>query len=312
MAPSRLNTTILAVIACLLWSSAFAGVKIGLQYETPFQFAGIRFFIAGGLVFPLALRLNRAYFRIIASQWKMILMISFMQIFLQYALFYTGINLIPGAVGAIVIGSQPLFIALVAHFIMPGDRMTVKKTMIILMGIVGVVLVSLSRDPDSISGHIAMTGIFLLVAINILSGFTNVLIARERGMIPPLVLSSASMIIGGGALFLVSIPLEGIHPGPKPLEYALSLGWLSMLSAVAISIWTVLLKRPGIKVSDLNFWKFLIPLSGAMLSWILLPGEQPQIVTLLGMFVIAISLIVLNLVQRKIMNSSKKNYNFKG
>jgi drug/metabolite transporter (DMT)-like permease len=299
MAPSRLNTNLLAILACLLWSSAFAGVKIGLQYQTPLQFAGTRFFISGCLVFPLAYRNNRNYFSIFRIQWKTILLIAFMQTFLQYALFYQGINLIPGAVGAIIIGSQPLFISFVAHFLMPGDRTTLSRTLIILLGILGVVLVSLSRDPNSVSGHIAMAGVLLLVSINILSGFTNVLIARERGMIPPLVLSSGSMILGGGALFLVSLVVEGLNPGPKPIEYYGSLIWLSMLSAVAISVWTVLLKRPGIKVSHLNFWKFLIPLFGAVLSWILLEGEKPQILTLLGMFTIAISLVVLNLVQRK-------------
>jgi drug/metabolite transporter (DMT)-like permease len=59
------------------------------------------------------------------------------------------------------------------------------------------------------------------------------------------------------------------------------------------------LKRPGIVVSELNFWKFLIPLFGAVLSWILLPGEKPQVLTILGMVIIAGSLILLNLVQRK-------------
>ncbi|MGW8315096.1 MAG: DMT family transporter [Bacteroidales bacterium] len=299
MASTRLNTNLLAILACLLWSTAFAGVKIGLQYETPLQFAGIRFFISGCLVFPLAIINNPRYFRIFIAQWRMILLVAFMQTFLQYALFYQGINLIPGAVGAIIIGSQPLFISLVAHFLMPGDRTTLPRTLIIMLGIVGIVLVSLSRDPDSLTGHIAIAGVLLLVSINILSGFTNVVIARERGMIPPLVLSSGSMILGGAALYLVSLVLEGTNSGPKPLEYYGSLAWLSMLSAVAISIWTVLLKRPGIKVSHLNFWKFLIPLFGAVLSWILLEGEKPQLLTLLGMFIIANSLVVLNLVQRK-------------
>jgi drug/metabolite transporter (DMT)-like permease len=81
--------------------------------------------------------------------------------------------------------------------------------------------------------------------------------------------------------------------------YYLSLGWLSILSAVAISIWTVLLKRPGIIVSDLNFWKFLIPVFGATLSWILLPAEKPLAITLVGMLIIASSLVILNLVRRK-------------
>ena len=229
----------------------------------------------------------------------MILLIALMQTFLQYALFYTGINMIPGAVGAIVIGSQPLFISLVAHFLMPDDRMTLKRLMIIFLGIIGVVLVTLSRDPTSLSGHIALAGVLLLVAINILSGFTNVLIAKERGLIPPLVLSSSSMILGGGGLFLISLALESGESGPKPLEYYGSLVWLSLLSAIAISIWTVLLKRTGTKVSELNFWKFLIPLFGAILSWILLSDEKPQLLSVLGMVVIAVSLVGLNLVQRK-------------
>lgn len=299
MEHSKINTNLLAILSCLLWSSAFAGVKIGLQYATPLQFAGTRFFISGLLVLPLALRINPSYFRIIRKNVKMILLIALLQTFLQYALFYTGINLIPGAVAAIVIGSQPLFIALVAHFIMPGDRMVFNKTIIILFGIAGVVLVSLGRDPGTSTGRVALLGILLLVGINILSGFTNVLIAREKGMIPPLVISSASMIIGGAALFLFSLPLEGLNFAPKPQPYYLSLAWLSLLSAVAISVWTMLLKRPENKVSDLNLWKFLIPLFGALLSWILLPGEHPEPLSLAGMVVIALSLVVLNLVRRK-------------
>ena len=299
MERTRLNTSLLAVLSCLLWSSAFAGVKIGLEYATPLQFAGTRFFISGLLVFPLAIRNNPAYFRIVRKNLKMILLFAFLQTFLQYTMFYTGISLIPGAVAAIVIGSQPLFIAIVSHFMMPGDRMTMKKSLVILFGIMGVVLVSFGKDPESVTGNIALAGILLMLGINVLSGFTNVMVASEKGNIPPLVISSASMIIGGCALFLFSVPVEGLHFQPKPIPYYLSLTWLSILSAVAISVWITLLKRPGIVVSDLNLWKFLIPVFGAVLSWIILPGEKPEWISLTGMAIIASSLVILNLVQRK-------------
>ena len=299
MGKSRNNTTLLAILSCLLWSSAFAGVKIGLQYATPLQFAGTRFFISGLLVLPFAIRLNPEYFRILRANLKLILLFAFLQTFLQYTLFYTGINMMPSAIAAVVIGSQPLFIALVAHFLMPGDRMTWTKTLIILFGILGVVLVSFGKDPQSVTGHIALLGIVMMLAINVLSGFNNVLVASEKGMIPPLVISSASMIIGGAALFLFSIPFEGIHFDPKPVTYYLSLGWLSILSAVAISIWITLLKRPGTVVSNLNLWKFLIPVFGSALSWILLPAEHPEPITLAGMIIIASSLVILNLSARR-------------
>lgn len=299
MAHSRLNTALLAIISCLLWSTAFAGVKIGLEHASPLQFAGTRFFIAGLLVFPFAYHVNRGYFRIVRKNLKLILLFAFLQTFLQYIMFYTGINMIPASVAAIVIGSQPLFIALVANYFMPGDKMTLSKTMVILLGIGGVVLVSFGKDPQSATGHIAVAGILLMLAINVLSGFSNIIVAREKGKIPPLVISSSSMMIGGAALFIFSIPIEGIHFEPKPPVYFVSLIWLSLLSAVAISIWITLLKRPGIKVSDLNLWKFLIPMFGALFSWILLPAEEPMPLTTAGMFVITLALVISALLQRK-------------
>lgn len=299
MGSTRINTALLAIISCLLWSTAFAGVKIGLAYATPLQFAGTRFFIAGVLVFPLAYRVNPSYFRIVRSNLRLILLFAFLQTFLQYTMFYTGINMIPAAIAAILIGSQPLFIAMVANFLMPGERMILSSTLVILLGIAGVALVSFGKDPQSATGHIALAGILLMLGINLLSGFSNVLVAREKGMIPPLVISSSSMIIGGAALYLFSLPMEGFHLEMKPPMYYISLSWLSLLSALAISIWIILLKRPGIKVSGLNLWKFLIPLFGALFSWMLLPSEKPQLLTVAGMFIITLALVISGLLKRK-------------
>jgi drug/metabolite transporter (DMT)-like permease len=81
--------------------------------------------------------------------------------------------------------------------------------------------------------------------------------------------------------------------------FYISLTWLSLLSAIAISIWTILLKRPGTRVSDLNLWKFLIPLFGALFSWMLLPAERPQALTVAGMFIITFALVISGLRKRK-------------
>jgi drug/metabolite transporter (DMT)-like permease len=160
--------------------------------------------------------------------------------------------------------------------------------------------VSFGRNEFSSVGNISLLGIGLLVISNINSGYGNVLVARDAFNVPPLVLSSASMIIGGAVLFLISLPIEGLNfVGPKPFKFYASLAWLSFLSAAAISIWFTLLKRPGVKVSNLNFWKFLIPVTGALLAWIILPEEKPNNFAYGGMIVIALSLVLLNLHKRK-------------
>ena len=116
MGHSRFSTALLAIISCLLWSTAFAGVKIGLEYATPLQFAGTRFLLQACLFSPLHTGSIRAIFRIVRGNLKLILLFAFLQTFLQYTMFYTGINMIPAAVAAIVIGSQPLFIATGGQF----------------------------------------------------------------------------------------------------------------------------------------------------------------------------------------------------
>ncbi len=292
------STAFLAIVACLLWSSAFTGIKIGLPYTTPLHFAGLRFFMSGLIILPFAGPFSR-YKNMVTGNFGKIFFLSFLTMFVQYSLFYLGISMVPAALAAIIIGASPLFVALVAHFYMPGDRLTYIKFSVFILGMAGIVLVSLGRNNFSTLHSASLLGILLLILNNTASGIGNVIIARDGQNIPPLVLSSSTMIIGGGALFLFSIPVEGIHPGPKPPEYYIALAWLSLLSATAISIWYILLKRPGVKVSDLNFWKFLIPVAGAGMAWIMLSDEKPTWMAVSGMTVIAASLILLNVYKRR-------------
>lgn len=294
------STTFLAILACWLWSTAFAGVKIGLEYHTPFQFAGIRFFIAGIIIF-LLIGKPRYFFRQVRANLKILLLVSFIQVFMQYALFYSGLNLIPGSLGAMIIGSSPLFVAIVAHYSFHNDKMTPLKTFSILIGVAGIAVITLGRTKVEIKGEFELLGIALLLINNLVAGYANVLVSKTPRRISPLVMSSMSLSVGGLLLFLVSIPVEGIHHGPFPTEYFIALGWLSFLSAAAISIWYTLLKRPGVKVSLLNVWKFLIPVSGAILSWIILEDEQPDYMSIIGMIVIAFSLLALNYANRRAM-----------
>ena len=62
---------------------------------------------------------------------------------------------------------------------------------------------------------------------------------------------------------------------------------------------------PGVKVSELNIWKFLIPASGAALSWILIKDEKPDWISISGMLVITISLVTLSYFNRKALRSKQ-------
>lgn len=288
---SNRNTVFWAIIACLLWSTAYACIKIGLQYDTPLHFAGIRFIISGLLILPFTER-PLVYFKMLKENWKVMMLVTILQTLINYSLFYMGLKIVPGALAAVLVGSQPLVTALVASFMDDEEKLTKHKILIIIFGILGVILISAGRQAFKLGSTLEFVGVIMILGANVAVATSNVIVSLKSKGINPFVLSSASLGTGGMILFLVSIPTEGVHYAMKPAVYWIDLIWLSLMSAIAFSLWFKLLQRPEVKVSELNLWKFIIPAVGAMFSWLLIPDEYPEILTIIGIFIITGSLIM--------------------
>jgi drug/metabolite transporter (DMT)-like permease len=285
------NTIFLAIIACLLWSTAYASIKIGLQYDTPLHFAGLRFILSGLIILPFTVR-PAVYIALIKEYWKVILWVTFLQTVVNYSLFYMGLNLVPGAIGAVIVGSQPLVTAIVAAIMHKEDKLTKKKILTIIFGLSGVILISAGRQAFRFGTAIELLGIGMILVANISVATSNVIVSVRSKGLHPLVLSSSSLLAGGLILYLISIPFEVRYKGQLPVEYWMVLIWLTIMASVAFSLWFFLLQRPGVKVSELNLWKFIIPVVGAILSWLIVPGEKPEWLTISGMIIITCSLIM--------------------
>jgi drug/metabolite transporter (DMT)-like permease len=233
-----------------------------------------------------------AYLAMIRNNWRVVAWVTTLQIVVNYSLFYQGLNLVPGALGAVVYGAQPLIIALVAAVIHKDDRLTQKKIITIVFGISGVILISVGRQAFKLGTGLELLGVLMLLTGNVATAGSNVIISLKSKDINPFVLSSSSLFLGGVVLYLISIPFEARHVGSLPMRYWMILLWLSFMAASAFSIWYKLLQRPGVKVSELNLWKFINPVTGAVLSWLLIPDENPELLTISGMVIITLSLII--------------------
>ena len=291
----------LAIISCLLWATPFVGIKIGLQYTSPLHFAGMRFLLAGILVLPFIPNLGQQLKESL-HYWRWLLYIALLQTTFLYALFYIGLAMVPGSVGAMIVGSNPIFIAITAHFMIRDERMTLKKTLAVLIGVLGVITVSLSKGDVTVNqigyGSISL-GIIILIVKNFLGSFGNIIIAKRTKGIHPRLLSSLSLIVGAILLLIIAEPIEQPTWELYPPIFWVNLVWLALVSSIAISIWYTLLQRPDVKVTDLNLWTFIIPVFGAIFSWLILPNEHPQLLQIVGMLIIVISLIMINLVNRQ-------------
>jgi putative permease len=218
-----------------------------------------------------------------------------MQIGLKYAFFYLGLAFVPAALGAMLSGAGPVVVALVARSVSREESISRKMWGAIVLGGMGVTVLTLGRQRIGALNDYAPVGIALIILSNVVSALGDLAVSKDRKGLPPMLIASASLIVGGLGLLAVGIPTEGWRsPVGEPLEFYASLVALCCISSIGFAIWFTLLKRPFVRVVTLNFWKFLIPLLGSVFAWIVMPGECPTVVALLGMLLIVGALMLLS------------------
>jgi drug/metabolite transporter (DMT)-like permease len=285
------RSILLAILACIVWSTAFVGIKIGLRYTTPLHLAGLRFFIAGLLILPFCKNYRANFKTIWKNKWS-VLKISFFSTFTLYSLFHIGISMVSASVTALIIGAGPLFIAIFARFI-NNEALTKRKVLAILTGFSGIAIIALGRFGGLMSAEFSMLGFSILILANFSGSFGNILISNNKIEINPVFLNSIQLMTGGLGILILSMIFESGQLESKPFEFYLALLWLSLIGSIGFSLWFIVLKTPGIKVSEINVWKFIIPVLGVILSWIILPNEHPEGIILAGMTMVALSLVVM-------------------
>ncbi len=291
-----------AIAACVLWGTAFVGAKIGFQYMGPLRLSGVRFTIAGLMLTPLLVAQGVSYIRAL-KHWRMISVFAIMQTFLQYGLFFVGLNLVPAATAALVVGAGPLVIAVMAHFVMPGDVLTWRKVIAICLGIAGVFFIALTKGQMQGDGWQFYGGIGLLVVSILIGGWTNIFVAKYLGDLHPVVLTSLANFFGGVLLYIAALFIEPEVGKGYPLEFWAALCWLAFISAFGFSVWYTILQKPGVKVGEINIWKFVIPVTGCVLSWALLPNEHPDWPSIVGIIVITLSLLIFQWPVKQVISS---------
>lgn len=281
---------LLAITACFLWSTAFMSVKKVLMFSPPFFAAGIRFMLAGVILVFFCGSFKKYLFSL-KTHFRQVLLLGFVQNFLLYSCFYTSMSMISGSVGAIIGGATPLFSATVAHFLMHDDKLTFKKLLGFTLGVLGVAVIVLENCQSELKVN-SLIGVFLMLTGNFISAFGNIIVAKTKVDMSAKALNSMQIFLGGAMLMLLSLlteDLSGINLGFSFFTFTL---WLSIVSAVAFSIWFYLLKDLKVKVSQINVWKFIMPVFGAILSWLFLPGETPTFLSVAGMCLVAFAIFL--------------------
>ena len=269
--------SLLAILCNMLWGSAIPFINLGYKLfaipagaaATQILFAGCRFFLAGFLTILFTSIPQKKLVRPKKQNLHMVACLAMLQTVTQYLFFYIGVANTPSVKGAIIQGLNAFVAILVACYLFRSEKMNRMKWIGGLLGIAGIVVVNL--DGSSLGGGMTMAGEGFLIISMVTGACSSCVIQRFGQVENPVALSGWQFMFGGVVLAAFGFGFGG------RLQLAsaggmLVLLYLACLSAVAYTLWSVLLKHNP--VSGIAAYMFLQPAFGVVLSLLFYPETQ--------------------------------------
>ena len=273
----------LALVCTFLWGSASPCIKLGYalfkipssETWTQVLFAGTRFILAGILTILIGSALKLALFQTI----------------LQYIFFYIGLAHNSGVKASIINGSNTFFVILLAGLVFHQEKLDFKKLAGCVIGFAGVIIVSMNGKSIDMNLSLMGDGSLFLCAISY--AVSSCLMKNYSKNDNPVMLSGYQFIFGGIVMVIVGLIMGG-RINHISLSAVLMLLYLACISAVAYSLWGILLKHNP--VSKVAIFGFTNPVFGVLLSawWLGEGSSELGINALIALILVSIGILIVN------------------
>lgn len=289
-----------AAAATLLWGSAFPCVKLGYEAfaineadsASKLVFAGWRFMFAGLITLAFVCLRNRKIVTLSKSKWGLTAALGVVQTTLEYIFFYIGLSHVTGVKGSILNATGVFFAVILSRLVFPEDKLSPKKILGCVIGFCGILAINLRGDMGS-GFRFDGEGFMLLAAACFAVG--SLLNKRAAENEDAAAVTGYQLFIGG-ALLLAAGYIGGGSLPRVTASGVLLLSYMSALSAVAFTLWSLLLKYNP--VGKVSVYHFLTPVFGAALSSVFLKEALFSAETLIALALVCVGIAVVNLPER--------------
>jgi drug/metabolite transporter (DMT)-like permease len=258
------------VLTCLLWSTVWLFIKLGVRDVPPVSFAGIRLVLAVTTLLPvlciLRIPLPRA-----GRDLRLIAVTGVLLLGVNYGLVFWGAQHLSSGLMAVLQAATPAFGLVFARYYLPHERLTCLKVCALVVGTAGVAVICSTQW--HMAGRFALAGGVAVVGGALCVAFAYVLVKAYGSHLPPAVLTGGQMLCGAIPLLLCGVLTEG-----SPLTFrwtataVVALLYLALVGSVAafwLNYW--LLQR--LQATQVLFMSIVEPLLAVLLGVIVL-GER--------------------------------------
>jgi len=286
-----------------VWGSTYLAIRVGVREVPPFLLAGIRFLIAGAVLFVWM----RAKGTVSPTkrEWGGVTSMGLLIFVFDYGLVFWAEKRVPSGVAAVMMATIPVFMSLAEIIFLRTQRLTARLGMALLLGVAGVaVLVGRSltfgEAPIDTAGACAL--IFGAISWSVAS-----ILSRKLPLPADKVMSSGAQMLAGGVLLTLSAALLGEFRGFH--VQAVSRGaWFALAyligagSIVAFTAYVWLLHHES--PTKVATYAYVNPVVAVVIGYFL-GGETIGPRTIAGTLLVLVSVVVITTMPAKKSESTR-------
>lgn len=263
---------------CVIWSSTWLAIKVGLEDLPPISFVALRFVIAVAVL--LAISIGRV--RLFPERRADLLLLAYTGVLMfsvNYALLFWGELYVSSGLSAVLQATIPIFGMVFAHFILPNEPLRWQRIVGALIAIAGVA--TICSRLLSFGGVLAFWGGVGIVVGGASAAFSNVMLKKRALQLTPAMVAAWQMTFGAAPLLVTGFVVDG---NPLHLHWTRMAVFCLFYLAVPGSALTFVLLYwllPRMSVTNLQTISLITPPGAVILGW-LLGGETFPIWSLAG------------------------------
>jgi drug/metabolite transporter (DMT)-like permease len=266
------------LMLCIVWSSTWLVIKIGLRDLPPVSFVAWRFVVA--VLVLVAISLGRTQLLPPRRSDYFVLGFTGLLMFaLNYGLLFWAELHVSSGLAAVIQASIPIFGMIFAHWMLPDEPLRWQRLAGALVAMGGVAIICARLL--SLNGWLAFIGSLGITVGAASAAFSNVMLKARKIALAPSMLAAWQMILGILPLVIFGLMKDG---SPAALHWTWRAFFCLMYLAVVGSAFTFLLLywlMPRISVTNLQTISLITPPGAIALGWAF-GGERLSVWSLLG------------------------------
>lgn len=168
----------------VVWGTTWAAVRISLRGFPPFTGVALRFVIAAVLLVLIARATGTPLGPVNSKDRWLRVVHALLSFCVSYGIVFWAQQFIPSGLTSVLFATFPLIVAVMAHFALPGERMTLPVLAGTVLGFAGIATI-FSEDLDRVGGTAAASASLIMLASPFVAAISTVVVKKwGRGIRP--------------------------------------------------------------------------------------------------------------------------------